>query len=293
MKQRRFGHTPFRVSVLGLGAIQVGEEHVEDAAAGRFLNAALDLGITLIDTARGYKLSEERIGRHVGHRRDEFVLSSKCGYGIEGVKDWTARCITRGVDEALKRLRTDRIDIMHLHSCPLATLRRGAVIEALARAVEAGKVGVAAYSGEEEARAYALSCGAFGSIQTSINICDQRVLAADLPRARADKLGVIGKRPMANAFWRFKRRPRGEYCEPYWERARAMELSPGKLPWDEFALRFGAHQPGVHSVIAGSADLRHLKRNIALIEKGPLPRAVVSEVRRLFREHDDGWVGQV
>src|SRR5215470_16267260 len=152
MRYRRFGKTGLRVSVLGFGAMQAGEPAVTEADAGRLLNEVLDTGVNLIDTARGYKLSNEPIGRHIAHRRDEFVLSSKCGYSIPGCRDWTARCITRGVDAALRRMRTDRIDIMHLHSCPLGTLKDGSVIGALLRAVKAGKVRVAAYSGENEAR---------------------------------------------------------------------------------------------------------------------------------------------
>lgn len=293
MKLRRFGNTGLRVSILGFGAMQVGEPRVSEAAAGRLLNEVLDAGVNLIDTARGYKLSEERIGRHLAHRRDEFILSTKCGYAIPGCTDWTARCITRGVDAALRRLRTDRIDIMHLHSCPMETLMRGAVVEALLRAVNQGKVRVAAYSGENEARQFAITSRRFGSIQTSINVCDQRAIRAALPGARRLGMGVIAKRPLANAFWRFQRRPKGEYCEPYWERARAMRLSPGRLAWDAFALRFVAFLPGVHSCIVGTADIGHLRRNIALLTRGPLPKAEQRRIVSLFRQHDESWAGQV
>jgi len=293
MQYRRFGRTGLKVSILGFGAMQIGEPTVSDDAAARMLNQVLDAGVNLIDTARGYKLSEERIGRHIAHRRDEFVLSTKCGYSIPGCKDWTGRCITRGVDEALRRMRTDRIDIMHLHSCPLETLKRGVVVDALSRVVKAGKVRVAAYSGENDARQHAIASGRFGSIQTSISICDQRVIREALPIARKRGLGVIAKRPMANAFWRFMRRPKGEYCEPYWERAKAMGLSPGRLAWDEFALRFVAFHPGVHTCIAGTADITHLRRNIALLAKGPLPTGVQHKIISSFNAFDRNWIGQV
>src|SRR5437762_4467927 len=121
MELRALGGTGVIVSALGLGAGPVGELSEMEAAA--LLGGALDLGVSLIDTARSYGASEERIGRHLAHRRGEFVLSTKCGYGIEGVPDWTGECIDRGVDEALRRLRTDRVDVMHLHSCPLDVLR--------------------------------------------------------------------------------------------------------------------------------------------------------------------------
>src|SRR5512147_854288 len=130
MQQRAFGNTGLVVPVLGFGAMQLGDPAFDDAEAGRQLNAVLDAGLTLIDTARAYGLSEERIGRHLAQRRSEFVLSTKVGYGVPGVPDWTHECILRGVDAARDRMRVDVIDIVHLHSCGLETLRAGEVTDA-------------------------------------------------------------------------------------------------------------------------------------------------------------------
>lgn len=189
MRQREFGTTGLRVSVLGLGAGQVGAEALPEAEAERLLNRTLDLGITLIDTARGYGLSEERIGRYLAHRRDEFVLSTKGGYGVEGARDWTPENIRQGIERALRLLRTDRIDLFHLHSCPLDTLRRDDLLGELGRAREAGLIRVAAYSGENEALAWAAESGRFGSLQTSVNVADQWSLHHVLPGAAARGLG--------------------------------------------------------------------------------------------------------
>ena len=133
MQTRAYGNSGRQVSILGLGAGQVGDASLDEAQAGELLNAALDLGVSLIDTARGYGLSEERIGRHIAHRRHEYLLSTKVGYGIPGHEDWTAGVIEAGVDRALELLRTDHIDIVHLHSCELPTLQAGEVVEALLR----------------------------------------------------------------------------------------------------------------------------------------------------------------
>ena len=291
MEVRDFGNTSLRVSALGFGAghISGGDE----AQMERLLNEVLDAGVTLIDTARGYGASEERIGKFLSHRRDEFVLSSKCGYSVPGHDDWTGECVAAGIDLALKTLRTDHIDIMHLHSCEWDVLERGEVIDALQRAAEAGKIRVAAYSGENEHRAFAIETGAFGSIQTSVNLCDQRVIDEALPKTRDRAMGLIGKRPLANAFWRFEQRPEGHYCEPYWDRAAAMGLSPGELEWGEMALRFAAYQPGVHSVICGTANIEHLREHARWIERGALPDEVTANLRERFKEHDRDWIGQV
>lgn len=294
MQYRPFGRTGLTVSVLGFGAGHVGGHELTEDEAGTILNAAVDRGVTLIDTARGYGLSEERIGRHLSWRRKDFILSSKCGYGIAGSQDWTPDCITRGVDEALRVMRTDTIDIMHLHSCPRTTLEHGGVLEALERAREAGKIRVVAYSGEEEHRRFAIDSGQVGSIQTSINLCDQRVLESDLPEAAARGLGVIAKRPIANAFWRFADRPVGDYCETYWERARTMQLHPpAGMAWGEFALRFVAHLPGVQSCIVGTRSVKHLEDNIRQLAAGPLSDDIVQDARQRFRTHGAEWFGQV
>jgi aryl-alcohol dehydrogenase-like predicted oxidoreductase len=280
MEMRALGNTGLTVSALGLGAGAVGELSEEEAAA--FLGGALDLGVALIDTARSYGASEERIGRHLAHRRGEFVLSTKCGYGIEGVPDWTGACIERGVDEALRRMRTDRIDVMHLHSCPLDVLRREDILDAMRRAVRLGKVRVAAYSGEGEALQFAMRCGVFGSVQTSVSICDQ----PDLSPARG--LGLLAKRPLANAVWRFSERPSHDgAAAAYWDRLRAMRLEGVS---QDLAIRFAAFAPGVSSALVGTRSLDHLRANAESIDRGALPESAVAAIRSGFKPE---WSGQI
>ena len=293
MELRPFGTTGLTVPVLGLGAGHVGDPALDETEVGRLLNGALDLGVTLIDTARSYGLSEERIGRHLAGRRDEFVLSTKVGYGIPGHDDWTGPVIAAGVDAALGRLRTDRIDIVHLHSCPLAVLERGEVTAALQAAVAAGKVRVAAYSGDNEPLDWAVASGAFGSIETSVNLVDQRALERALPAAAARGLGVIAKRPAANAPWRFAERPAAEDVALYWARWRALGLDPGGYEWSELALRFTDYQEGVHCAIVGTSRLEHLRQNVEQVAKGPLPAATAAALRAAFRTHSAGWEGQI
>jgi len=287
---RPFGRTGLAVPVLGFGAGHVGDPSLDEAEVGRLLHGALDLGVTLIDTARSYGLSEERIGRHLAGRRDEFVLSTKVGYGISGYGDWTGPVIAAGVDAALGRLRTDRIDVVHLHSCPLDVLERGEVVAALQAMVAAGKVRVAAYSGDNAPLAWAIASGAFGSVEASVNLVDQRAIERALPAARERGLGVIAKRPAANAPWRFAERPAAADVALYWDRWRALGLDPGPYDWTELSLRFAAWQEGVHCAIVGTSRLEHLRRNVEQVAKGPLPAAMVAAVRAAFRAE---WEGQI
>ncbi|GGC98937.1 oxidoreductase [Tersicoccus solisilvae] len=291
MEQRTFGRTGLRVSLLGLGAGQIGETDVTEEDAAAVLHGALDAGITLIDTAGSYGLSEERIGRHLSGRRDEFVLSTKGGQAVDGHADWTPGAVSAGIDRSLRLTRSDRLDVFFLHSCPADVLRRGDLQDALDTAVAAGKVGVAGYSGDNEHLAAAADSGRFGAIETSINVVDQANLRRVVAPAAADdgRPGVIAKRPIANAPWRFAERPVGHYGELYWERFRALDLDPAGRPWNELFLRFTAWAPGVDTAIVGTAKPDHLRRNLEAAERGPLPDDVLAALDGAWQRVGADW----
>ena len=291
---RPFGTTGLAVPPVGLGAGPVGDATLDDVEAARLLHGAIDLGLTFVDTAPGYGLSEERIGRHLAGRRASFLLSTKLGYGVPGVPDWTPACIARGVDQALSRLRTDVLDVAHLHSCPLDTLAGSGVVEALAAAVRAGKVRVAAYSGENEALAWAVSSGAFGSVQASVNLCDQGSLSSALALAASRGLGVVAKRPLANTPWDpSAAHPDDAAAAVYRTRWAALRLEDLGLPPAELAIRFAAFAPGVSTSIVGSRRLSHLAETSALVAKGPLPEQIRVEIEARFAAFGHDWPGMI
>ncbi|HTQ41643.1 MAG TPA: aldo/keto reductase [Polyangiaceae bacterium] len=288
-----FGSTGIEVSRLGLGAGGLGDVGLSENEAERLLLGAVDRGVTFVDAARSYGAAEERIGRFLGPRRDEVVLSTKGGYGVDGVADWTGDAVRLGVEGALRRMRTDCIDVFHLHSCPVDVLARGDVVEALLAARRAGKIRVAAYSGENAALSHAVESGAFGSVQCSVNVFDQRAIEGAIAAAARREMGVVGKRPLGNCAWRFAERPSGQYAEEYWLRMRAMAFDPSPLDWGELALRFAAFTPGVCTVVVGTTRLEHLDANVRALERGPLDDDLRARVRAAFVAHDDGWIGQI
>jgi aryl-alcohol dehydrogenase-like predicted oxidoreductase len=292
LPQREFGNKGFKVSILGLGAGQLGDHRLPESTAEYLLNHALDNGITLFDTARAYGLSEERIGKYLSHRREDIIISTKVGYGIEGYQDWTYECIIAGVDEALKLLRTDYIDIVHLHSCPMVILQQGDVVKALNRVKEEGKIKVAAYSGENEALEFAIYSTQLNSIQVSVNICDQKSLFSFIPKAKERKMGVIAKRSVANAPWLYKERPAGHYCEDYWVRYQQMNLDFDMEP-EELFLRFTVFSEGIDSALIGTTNIDHINRNIDIISKGKLPDDIYNAISGAFTANDDNWIGLV
>lgn len=293
MLTRNFGTSSLQVSALGFGAGHIGYDGVTERDAHALLDRALDLGINFIDTARGYGLSEERIGRWLPAHRDEVVLSTKVGYGVEGARDWSAAAVTGGVDEALRTLDTDVLDVVYLHSCPLAVLERGEAVQALLSCVDAGKVRVPGYSGENEALAWAAGAGVFGAVQSSVNLADQRSLREMLPAASRHGLGIVAKRPLANAPWRHSERPVGVYGETYWLRLRELGLGPESDDWPGTALRFSAFTPGVSTAIVGTSRTANLGAAAAAVERGPLPVTERARWENAFAPHAGVWAGEV
>ncbi len=291
IEKRGYGSTGLMVSSLGLGAIQIGHASLDEASARSVLETALELGINLIDTAPSYGISEQRIGQYLSARREQFILSTKLGYGVDGIQDWTGPCITAGVEQALGKLKTDRIDIAHLHSCPASTLERGDVVDALEKAKQAGKIIAIAYSGDNEDLTYAINMDRFDGFMVSLNICDQQVLNEQLTAMQGK--GLIAKRPTANHPWRFESVPTGDYCEVYWHRWKAMNPPNFGMEWGELSLRFALSFSGIASAVVGTSSFEHLEQNIAWAANGALDDAQILQLRESFKTHDKNWRAEI
>ena len=118
MEKRKFGGTDMEFSVLGFGGAEIGynsEQTQEDV--NLLLNSALDAGLNVIDTAAAYKTSEEMIGKAVSHRRSEYFLLTKCG-ALDGFTryDWSTDGIITTIEQSLRDLKTDHLDLAQLHS---------------------------------------------------------------------------------------------------------------------------------------------------------------------------------
>src|SRR5437867_9365579 len=224
MERRRLGRTDIVASVLGFGGAEIGYQRVSGRTVERLLGSALDAGLNIIDTAECYADSEALIGRAVGSRRREFYLFTKCGHARGWAHpDWRPAPLLASIERSLRRLETDYLDLIQLHSCSLAELEQGDVIGALERARERGFARYIGYSGDGEAARYAVECGRFDTLQTSVSIADQEALELTLPLARARQMGVIAKRPLANVAWRHERKPAEPYYQTYWSRLRTLD----------------------------------------------------------------------
>jgi aryl-alcohol dehydrogenase-like predicted oxidoreductase len=297
MDRRRLGKTDMVGSVLGFGGAEIGYQRVSGRAVTRLLGSALDAGLNVIDTAECYEDSEALIGRAIGARRREFYLFSKCGHARGWAReDWRPAPLLASIERSLRRLATDHLDLIQLHSCSLAELRRGDAIGALEQARERGLTRYIGYSGDGEAARYAIECGRFDTLQTSVSIADQEAIELTLPQARAKQIGVIAKRPLANAAWRYARKPAEAYHETYWSRLRMLDydfLSAAADTAVATALRFTLSVPGVHTAIVGTTKPTRWLQNAALLGAGALPRDAFEQIRARWRAvADASWVGQ-
>src|SRR5579863_3971403 len=234
MHMRTFGKTDMNVSALGLGTRQLAGASLEDAS--RVLHAALDCGLNVIDTAECYGHSEELIGRAVSNRRDEYYLFTKCGHAAGSgfaLPDWHPQLLEQSIEQSLRRLKTDHLDLVQLHSCSEQLLRRGEVIVVLQRARDAGKVRYIGYSGDRRAAHYAVECGAFDALQTSVNIADQEAIDLIIPAARGRHMGVIAKRPLASVAWSLSQKPADPVQALYWQRLARLGYDFLKKELDE------------------------------------------------------------
>lgn len=295
VEKRAFGKTGLQVSVLGFGGAGIGLAQASQGVVDRMLGEALDSGLNVIDTAECYG-SEELIGNAVFGRRQQCYLFTKCGHssGFD-LESWDPELIEPTIDRSLRRMRTDYLDLVQLHTCGEDVLRRGDVISALQRARDAGKTRFIGYSGDGEAARYAVESGAFDALQTSVSIADQEAITLTLPLARRHGLGVIAKRPIANAAWKREERP--GYAEgEYWDRLKVLDYDFLRDGDDEraveIALRFTLAAPGVHTAIVGTTNPDHWRQNLSMV-RSPGVKYDFQAIRERWQQVADTiWAGQ-
>ncbi len=299
MDYGKLGKTDLEVSRIGFGGAEIGQQEAAQKTVDKLLNSAIDDGLNLIDTAAAYWKSEEMIGNALFERRRDIVLISKCG-AVDGFtrSDWSKRGILETIQNSLKLLRTDYLDIAQLHSCDSVTLNRGEAIEALIVARERGYTRYAGYSGDGEAAVTAIGTGFFDTLQTSVSIADQEAIDLTIPLANEREMGVIAKRPIANAVWRHDSKPEDSYHHEYWDRIETLEYDFLKTELDESvarALRFTLAVDGVTSAIVGTTKPGRWQNNAELAQQVDFSEADFRQIRERWRELSNGknWIGQI
>jgi aryl-alcohol dehydrogenase-like predicted oxidoreductase len=256
-----------------------------EAQAETILNAVLDAGINFIDTSIDYGVGEERIGRYISHRRSEYYLASKCGclVGAPAVRGQTSphvfthANVLAGVEQSLARMKTDYLDLVQFHISPSKqTLEENGALDAVLELKAAGKVRFIGMSGTLPHLKEHIAMGVFDVFQIPYSAME-REHEAIIATAAAAGSGIVIRGGAA------KGAPsEGKQSGLQWERWRRAKLDDllGDMTPMEFILRFTFSNPDLDTTIVGTANPAHLRDNVEILLKGPLPQDVYSEAKR-------------
>ena len=285
------GRTGLNVTKLGYGAMEVrgsriwGGRHVEDDQADTILNAVVDAGITFIDTANDYGRSEEYIGRHLSHRRDEYVLATKCGCTVvhkdETTDDtphvWTKENLFRGLHESLDRMKTDHVDLIQLHNPTVEQVESNDLVAVLQEMKDQGKARWIGISSTAPHIQTFIGWGVFDSFQIPYSAL-QREEESSIQAAHDAGAGVIVRGGVA----------RGEpgvglgaqKTWDIWGTSGLQDLLEEGETRTGFLLRFTNSHPGMNTNIVGTLNPEHLKANVDAAARGPLAPDVYAQAKR-------------
>ena len=294
MKYRTLGRTQLLVSELGFGALEIGRnwpywrkqsqdfQRPSEAEAVRVLEAAVDLGINFFDTAPAYFKSEEILGRAFKGKRDKVIIATKCGEWFDGensVYNYSASETTKFIENSLRLLQTDRIDLLQIHSASADTVRSGETLSAMKKAREEGKVRFLGIStDQEEAARLAVESGDYDTIQVSYNIIMQEMSKRIFPLAKEKNVGVIIKGGMATGQLTSKYSDVNEQSQ----RERIARIShiadEQRIKLHDLALRFTLSPNAVSTVIIGTKNVDHLRSNAETAERGQLSASALEQL---------------
>lgn len=284
-EQRVLGSTGISVTRIGFGALEIGRnwgvgdettrQRPEETEAGHVLNGVLDLGINLIDSARAYHRSEERIGATLAGRRNEYVLATKAGEHSNEPHtyyDFSYKAIANSIDLSLQLLNTELIDVLQIHfgPDPDKVLDEGETVRAMKDAREAGKVRFLGASPGNGQLDRCIESGDFDVLQVGYSLLDRG--AHDLIAKAHDRgVGILIRSGLGGG----------------WLTPRALAVSPEKRParvnalldlvegdadrLQALALAFLKSHSGISSILIGSKKLENVRRNVVLFEEEVAP----------------------
>jgi aryl-alcohol dehydrogenase-like predicted oxidoreductase len=290
LPKRELGRTGLQVSMLGYGAMELRgaprARDISEAQAETILNAVLDAGINYIDTSIDYGLSEERIGRYIGHRRDDYYLASKCGClvgappsppGQRSPHVFTRENVVAGVEQSLRRMKTDHLDVVQFHSSPSQhTLAENGAVEALFELKDAGKVRYIGMSGTFPHLKDHIAMGVFDVFQIPYSAVEREHEAAITAASEAGA-GIVIRGGAAKGAPAPDKQAGMQWDR--WQQAGLGELLQEMTPV-EFVLRFTFSHPDMDTTIVGTVNPAHLDANVAVLRKGPLPSDLYAEAKR-------------
>ncbi len=318
MEERVLGRTERPVSVVGLGTWQLGADwgEVSEPDAFAVLDAAVDAGVSFLDTADVYGdgRSEQLIGRYLGDHADlEVTVATKMGRRVDQVaENYTLENFRAWTDRSRTNLGMDQLDLVQLHCPPSSVLSHDRVYDALDTLVEEGAIGAYGVSVEtcDEALT-AMTRRGTATVQIILNAFRLKPLEVVLPSAEANGVGIIARVPLASGllsgrytadttFAAEDHRSYNRHGEAFdagetfsgvdyatgvaaaQEFARLVEALPFEASPAQAAIAWVAQQPGVSSVIPGARSVDQARSNASAGTLPPLPETFLAGVRELY-----------
>lgn len=289
MEKRLLGRTKLSVTVLGYGAMEL--RSLPESEATPLMNAVLDQGINYIDTSPDYGSSEEYIGKAIAHRRNEYFLASKCGCNIDPAGKgktpphlWTRSQLLRNIENSLRLLKTDYLDVWQLHGTlpdELPGGRKDEVIHTLQEIKKQGKVrwiGISYKNGGSGDPLYPDGYShKYFQAMLDFNVFDvMQIVYGGMVRrnetviAKAAELGVgVVVRGVVKLYV-------PDFPERF-ARAGLLDLCETGETMSQFLLRFALNQSGLSTTIIGTKSAAHLAENIRAAQRGKLPEDIFQE----------------
>ena len=273
LETNEFGNTGLQVTRLGYGAMEL-REGPEDLA-NDLLNLVLDLGINFIDTSIDYGDSEKLIGKFISHRRSEFFLASKCGcpIGAGGDHIFTKENITNGINQSLKLLKTDYLDLVQLHNPIKNVVEENDVIQTLLDIKKDGKVRFIGTSSFLPFLPDHVAMGVFDTFQIPYSALNREheklITSASKSGAGTIIRGGVSKGEFG----------RNREWENY-SKSNLDDLLDEGESRTAFLLRFVLSHPHLNTTIVGTKNLGHFKENINTANKGKLSEDIYEEAKK-------------
>jgi len=253
MERRPLGNTGLSVSPIGFGAFKIGRNQgikyprgyalPDQREVDHLLNAVLDIGINYIDTAPAYGVSEQRIGSAIGHRRSEFILSTKIGETFthgQSSYDFSAQEVRNSLHRSLKRLATETVDIVfiHSHGQDLEIINQTDVVSTLIELRDQGLVRAIGLSGKTVQGAQAALAWA-DVIMVQYHL-DDKTHEQVIAKAHNQGIGVVVKKGLAS----------GQLAAPQ-------------------AIGFVLGNSAVSSLVVGGLSMNHIRENVHAAQQSP------------------------
>lgn len=321
MKYRKLGKTGFEVSDIGFGAWAIGGSWgpQDDGDSVKALHAAIDRGLTFIDTAQVYGNghSERLIGQVLKERSERIYVATKAAPHMPGdwppspYDRWEERYgedyLRKNVEERLENLGVDCLDLLQLHTWTRAWNRDPKPFEILAKLREEGKIkaiGVSTPEQDQNSVIDLMRHGWVDTVQVIYNIFDQEPAAELLPVAKEHDVGIIVRvaleeGALSGKFTPETTFPSGDFRRNYFggdrikrvaKRVEALKEACTETDHSlaQVAFRFALDHPAVSTVIAGMRNERQVEMNTAVSEIDPLPDDLTQILRR-HRWHKLFW----